>query len=76
MIAIQIFTIIVFFIGVIVGSYSVYVIIQIKKTQKEIKKDFTRLLYLKGWYKKISEDSYGKDIINEKEKEFLKFNNL
>ncbi|WP_312901653.1 hypothetical protein [Chryseobacterium taichungense] len=76
MIAIQIFTIIVFFIGVIVGSYSVYAIIQIKKTQKEIKKDFTRLLYLKEWYKKISEDNYGKDIINEKEKEFLKFNNL
>lgn len=76
MIAIQIFTIIVFFIGVIVGSYSVYAIIQIKKTQKEIKKDFTRLLYLKEWYKKISEDNYGKDIINEKEKEFLKSNNL
>ncbi|MDN5478062.1 MAG: hypothetical protein L0G39_14080, partial [Chryseobacterium sp.] len=71
MIAIQIFTIIVFFIGVIVGSYSVYAIIQITKTQKEIKKDFTRLLYLKEWYKKISEDNYGKDIINEKEKEFF-----
>lgn len=76
MITIQTLTIIVFFIGVIVGSYSVYAIIQIKKTQQEIKKEFMRLLYLKEWYKKISEDTYGKDIINEKEIEFLKSNKL
>jgi hypothetical protein len=76
MITIQTLTIIVFFIGLIVGSFSVYAIIQFEKAQKEIKKEFMRLLYLKEWCKKISEDVYGKDIINEKEIEFLKSNNL
>lgn len=76
MITIQTLTIIVFFIGVIGVSFSVYAIIQFKKTQKEIKKEIMRLLYLKDWYKKISEEAYGKNFINEKELEFLESNKL
>ncbi|WP_159969833.1 hypothetical protein [Halpernia humi] len=46
--------------------------------RKEVLDDFARELYLKDWYKKIAEEIYGSDTIDkkEKEKEFLKSNNL
>ena len=39
-------------------------------------KEIIKMAYLKAWYKKIAVKIYGKDRIEEKEKEFLKNYNL
>lgn len=51
---------------------SLFFLFRLKKAKKEIMK----IAYLKAWYKEIAVKIYGKDRIEEKEKEFLNNNNL
>ena len=50
----------------------IYSAIVLRNTYHKIYKEFKKTLYLKLWYKEIAEKLYGKDHIDEKEKELLK----
>ncbi|MDV2442587.1 hypothetical protein CMV00_02080 [Elizabethkingia anophelis] len=71
-----IYTIIVFFILMTAFYVSIFSLIILGKKQKEMMKEFRKTIYLKIWYKEIAEKVYGKNHIEEKEKEFLKNYNL
>jgi len=60
------------FIYVVACCLFIYYAFVLRKTYRETNKEFKKTLYLKLWYKEIAEKLYGKDHIDEKEKEFLK----
>ncbi|SEG06927.1 hypothetical protein SAMN05421847_1444 [Halpernia humi] len=74
----NIYLILIVFASILLISLGIYLLILSNKMRKEVLDDFARELYLKDWYKKIAEEIYGSDTIDkkEKEKEFLKSNNL
>lgn len=64
------------FIVFIAYCISIIFLFRLKKAKKEIEKEIMKMAYLKAWYKEIAVKIYGKDHIDEKEKEFLKNYNL
>jgi len=60
------------FIAFIASCISIFFLFRLRKAKKEI----IKMAYLKAWYKEIAVKIYGKDRIEEKEKEFLKNYNL
>lgn len=63
-------------IAFIASCISLFFLFRLKKAKKEIEKEIMKMAYLKAWYKEIAVKIYGKDRIEEKEKEFLNNNNL
>jgi len=57
-------------------AYPYFFLFRLRKAKKEIEKEIIKMAYLKAWYKEIAVKIYGKDRIEEKEKEFLKNYNL
>lgn len=64
------------FIVFIAYCISIIFLFRLRKVKKEIEKEIMKMAYLKAWYKEIAVKIYGKDRIEEKEKEFLKNYNL
>ena len=64
------------FIVFIAYCISIIFLFRLRKVKKEIEKEIMKMAYLKAWYKEIAVKIYGKDRIEEKEKEFLNNNNL
>ena len=64
------------FIVFIAYCISIIFLFRHRKVKKEIEKEIMKMAYLKAWYKEIAVKIYGKDRIEEKEKEFLKNYNL
>lgn len=64
------------FIAFIASCISIFFLFRFKKAKKEIEKEIMKMAYLKAWYKEIAVKIYGKDPIEEKEKEFLNNYNL
>ena len=64
------------FIVFIAYCISIIFLFRLRKAKKEIEKEIMKMAYLKAWYKEIAVKIYGKDRIEEKEKEFLKNYNL
>ena len=64
------------FIAFIASCISIIFLFRLRKVKKEIEKEIMKMAYLKAWYKEIAVKIYGKDRIEEKEKEFLNNNNL
>ncbi|WP_185286867.1 hypothetical protein [Chryseobacterium indologenes] len=64
------------FIAFIASCISIFFLFRLRKAKKEIEKEIIKMAYLKAWYKEITVKIYGKDRIEEKEKEFLKNYNL
>ena len=64
------------FIAFIAYCISIIFLFRLRKAKKEIEKEIMKMAYLKAWYKEIAVKIYGKDRIEEKEKEFLKNYNL
>ena len=64
------------FIVFIAYCISIIFLFRLRKVKKEIEKEIIKMAYLKAWYKEIAVKIYGKDRIEEKEKEFLKNYNL
>lgn len=64
------------FIVFIAYCISIIFLFRLKKAKKEIEKEIMKMAYLKAWYKEIAVKIYGKDRIEEKEKEFLNNYNL
>ena len=60
----------------IASCISIFFLFRLRKAKKEIEKEIIKMAYLKAWYKEIAVKIYGKDRIEEKEKEFLKNYNL
>ena len=64
------------FIVFIAYCISIIFLFRLRKVKKEIEKEIMKMAYLKAWYKEIAVKIYGKDRIEEKEKEFLNNYNL
>ena len=64
------------FIVFIAYCISIIFLFRLRKVKKEIEKEIIEMAYLKAWYKEIAVKIYGKDRIEEKEKEFLNNYNL
>ena len=64
------------FIVFIAYCISIIFLFRLRKVKKEIEKEIIKMAYLKAWYKEIAVKIYGKDRIEEKEKEFLNNYNL
>ncbi len=64
------------FIAFIASCISIFFLFRLRKAKKEIEKEIIKMAYLKAWYKEIAVKIYGKGLIEEKEKEFLKNYNL
>lgn len=64
------------FIAFIASCISIFFLFRLRKAKKEIEKEIIKMAYLKAWYKEIAVKIYGKDRIEEEEKEFLKNYNL
>ena len=64
------------FIVFIAYCISIIFLFRLRKAKKEIEKEIMKMAYLKAWYKEIEVKIYGKDRIEEKEKEFLNNYNL
>ena len=64
------------FIVFIAYCISIIFLFRLRKAKKEIEKEIMKMAYLKAWYKEIAVKIYGKDRIEEKEKEFLNNYNL
>ena len=64
------------FIAFIASCISIFFLFRLRKAKKEIEKEIIKMAYLKAWYKEIEMKIYGKERIEEKEKEFLKNYNL
>ena len=64
------------FIAFIASCISLFFLFRLRKAKKEIEKEIMKMAYLKAWYKEIAVKIYGKDRIEEKEKEFLNNYNL
>lgn len=64
------------FIVFIAYCISIIFLFRLRKVKKEIEKEIMKMAYLKAWYKEITVKIYGKDRIEEKEKEFLNNYNL
>ena len=64
------------FIVFIAYCISIIFLFRLRKVKKEIEKEIMKMAYLKAWYKEIAVKIYGKDRIEEEEKEFLKNYNL
>ena len=63
-------------IAFIASCISLFFLFRLRKAKKEIEKEIMKMAYLKAWYKEIAVKIYGKDRIEEKEKEFLNNYNL
>ena len=64
------------FIVFIAYCISIIFLFRLRKAKKEIEMEIMKMAYLKAWYKEIAVKIYGKGLIEEKEKEFLKNYNL